>query len=1203
MAVDKVSTNSDKNDDSEKVDCFLEEFKEIEEVRNIISKLPETYREQTSREISIERFTYIVDLYQEQPHLIDSHLEFLLLELLKITRDVSSPTDLINEAFKYVYLITKMRGYKVVLRLFPHEVVDVEPVMALLIKQNPTDFTCWETRYVLLLWMSMLCKIPFDLTRLDVKGQAGQKEPIMDRIYQIGQSYLYVIDKCRDAAAFMLSHFLSRPDVSKVKLSPFLDWAMKTIKEADCETMIGINITCGILSSIALLYKHGKREDMLQYAPDVLEGISECNLKEKPNSILRKTAIKVIQRLGLTFLKSQVISWRYNRGNRSLTNNLQSTSSNTTSITNSQTIPADQEDEEDEVPEHVEEILGELLEGLKDRDTIVRWSAAKGIGRVTGRLTRTLADEVVETALQLFTLQETDGAWHGGCLALAELGRRGLLLPDRLSTVVPVVLKALAYDERKGNFSVGSHVRDAACYICWSFARAYEPEELKPYVNQIANGLILATIFDREVNVRRAASAAFQENVGRQGIFPHGIDILTTADYFAVGNRSHCFLEISVYVAQFPEYTHHLVDHLINIKISHWDSHTPPGKCSCAQLHKLGGVLVAGAIRELSSEALHNLTEKCPEYMIETALPSILDKITTIDLYMRHGAVLSAAQVTYSLYKHATKDNKKLEDIVDVTSRDRLMNIAGQLQKANLFKGLGADLMRKAVCCLIKMLSLSKLPYHGLPVIDLWQDIIDDCLLHIDPEIQGCAVLALPCMIEEYYTNVKTPQSEQTQDEVLKRYINHLKSSVQTTRSGFSLALGAIPKSMLKNHLKPVLDSLISSSKINTGEEVMAESRRDALKAITSICNTVGIYTEGDSNSVINKHNLPAIYKAYLIAMLDYTLDSRGDVGAWVREASMSGLLEVSTLVVNSSPDLLTADICKMMFQCLIQQCCEKIDRTRAHAGYIFYRLLHLKPNIPNIPHREFLLKLFPSTCVENINWAAPSDTFPLFVKLLELPTFTYNVLLGTCVSVGGLTESLVQNSSQSLFNYLRQIEKDQNKLAHFCDVLVQIYKDFVKVERVTTPLLKMTDQILSNGCIESYLSLPDCKIPVLLCECVKNEKFKSGDLNKLMASADVFCGLLQFEGEVREKALFQLMLFLCFKYPRVRKTTANKLYEALLTYDFVDEDVSEEVQSILCDTNWDLPVPEILPTRNKLCDLIGVKKPVLKTAQKSNKD
>ncbi len=45
------------------------------------------------------------------------------------------------------------------------------------------------------------------------------------------------------------------------------------------------------------------------------------------------------------------------------------------------------EEEEDEIDwEILESIIQNLLDSLKEKDTIIRWSAAKGIGRLVQRL-------------------------------------------------------------------------------------------------------------------------------------------------------------------------------------------------------------------------------------------------------------------------------------------------------------------------------------------------------------------------------------------------------------------------------------------------------------------------------------------------------------------------------------------------------------------------------------------------------------------------------------------------------------------------------------------------------------------------------------------------------------------------------------------------------------------------------------------------
>nr|XP_045015131.1 tubulin-specific chaperone D [Jaculus jaculus] len=1171
-------------DDAPVHGAALEAFGESAETRELLGRLRAVFDERAAREVAEERFRVIMDKYQEQPHLLDPHLEWMMNLLLDIVQDKTSPPALVHLAFKFLYIITKVRGYKVFLRLFPHEVSDVQPVLDMFPGQNPKDHETWETRYMLLLWLSMTCLIPFDFSRLDgnLHTHPGEARlPIMDRILQIAQSYLVVSDKARDAAAVLVSKFITRPDVKQRKMASFLDWSLCTLAHSSFQTIEGVIAMDGMLQALAQTFKHGKREDCLPYANTVLQCLDGCKLPDSNQTLLRKLGVKLVQRLGLTFLKPKVATWRYQRGCRSLAANLQlSAHGRSKQKLLSDSVTSDG-DEDYDVPEGVESVIEQLLVGLKDKDTVVRWSAAKGIGRMAGRLPRELADDVVGSVLDCFSFQETDKAWHGGCLALAELGRRGLLLPSRLAGVVPVILKALTYDEKRGACSVGANVRDAACYVCWAFARAYEPQELKPFVTAISSALVIAAVFDRNVNCRRAASAAFQENVGRQGTFPHGIDILTAADYFAVGNISNCFLVISVFIAGFPEYTQPLIDHLVSMKLNHWD----------------------GAIRELSAKALHNLTARAPEYSATHVFPVLLLMTLSSDLHTRHGAILACAEVTSALYKLAAQSSRPVTDFMDEKTVQGLKQIHQQLSDRHLYRGLGGKLMRQAVCILIKNLSLSRMPFKGDTVIDGWQQLINDTLrslqlvsVHSRQQVKEAAVSALAALCNEYYRKEPGEAGPDIEEELIPQYLAELQSPEEMTRCGFSSALGALPGFLLRGHLQQVLEGLRAVTCISPKDVSFAEARRDSLKAISRICQTVGVKADSAPSEAVCRENVCEVYATLLDCMNDYTTDSRGDVGTWVREAAMTSLMDLTLLLAQTEPTLIEAHICKRVMCCVAQQASEKIDRFRAHAAHVFLTLLHFdSPPIPHVPHRGELERLFPRSDVASVNWNAPSQAFPLITQLLGLPTYQYHVLLGLAVSVGGLTESTVRYSTQSLFQYMKGIQMDVQALENFSNTLLQVFEDNLLNDRVSVSLLKMLDQLLANGCFDIFTTEENHPFCVKLLALCKEEIKRSKDIQKLRSSIAVLCGMVYFCGDVRKKVLLQLLLLLCHPFPVIRKTTASQVYEMVLTSsDAVDIDVLEEVMAVLNDTAWDGEISVVRGQRNRLCDLFGVPRPQL---------
>ena len=127
---------------------------------------------------------------------------------------------------------------------------------------------------------------------------------------------------------------------------------------------------------------------------------------------------------------------------------------------------------------------------------------------------------------------------------------------------------------------------------------------MSTYADDLCDALIAVALFDREITIRRAASAAFQELVGRlvgsitsllmssnnlgQDLFANGIPVLQEMNFFTVtlrqkayqivapaltksGHPFYCEVKL-IKIFRFPSYARFIVTHLYKVSLVHWDS-------------------------------------------------------------------------------------------------------------------------------------------------------------------------------------------------------------------------------------------------------------------------------------------------------------------------------------------------------------------------------------------------------------------------------------------------------------------------------------------------------------------------------------------------------------------------------------------------------------------------------------------------------
>ena len=219
-------------------------------------------------------------------------------------------SDDVRALFIILAYICKVRGYKTVLKFFPHEVSDMEMITELLHFQDTTN---WEVPYILVLWLSIVVLVPFDLTTID-SGKNQQQEILVKRIANIGRSYSSNPGKIRDAAAVMLGNLMSRPDVVKSGETDLFLTQMTIEYDTICNDPKKLFHVTGLLQNFVEILKTGHRDDLMSRITKVFEQVLKRQVTDKQmlkSTNIKKCKVKIAQRLGCIFLKPKVAKWRY----------------------------------------------------------------------------------------------------------------------------------------------------------------------------------------------------------------------------------------------------------------------------------------------------------------------------------------------------------------------------------------------------------------------------------------------------------------------------------------------------------------------------------------------------------------------------------------------------------------------------------------------------------------------------------------------------------------------------------------------------------------------------------------------------------------------------------------------------------------------------------------------------------------------------
>ena len=631
--------------------------------------------------------------FQEWPQLLDPHLAGFLeplvsafIEYLSVHineyphppgKDIPSNVIPLPRAIcKILYTFCKVRGQKVVGQFLNNEPRYLERMLEALERWGrsasageaaavPKYGITWEERFIMLLWLSHLMLAPFDLVSMssDSGGQipsaskslqidfSTNTPAIARRLVNISNDYLDFAGREREVAALLLSRLALRSDMRRIGLQELLvDCALMRIDGSQGKaTPLSVHAVLGILSFLARFIASAESDVLKPLLLPIYTSVSNGKSDDSPvhqelhsSSVAKKLNIKINRELTVASIK---IDSKNPGSDPSLGEG------------------------------SIEEVIDQLLAALEDKDTSVRIAASKALSVIALPLDPEMVAQVVELILEKLTediawVDERSGksintsdfpahgitlaselssswtmslahvnamGWHGLVLTLSQLIYRGSMPSSLISKALAILDLALHFEQRSSlGVSVGTSVRDAACFGIWSLARKYTTAELKAEdhstLQTMANGLIVAATLDPAGNIRRGASAALQETIGRHpNEIKRGIDLVQIIDYHAIALRSRAMLDVAWKTSKLENpYWEAVLNGLLD-----WRG---------------VGSVDATSRRQAAKAIGHLATIDSPTSAINTIsiLRGMLRRVSSYKIEERHGLLLGIAEIIFA---------------------------------------------------------------------------------------------------------------------------------------------------------------------------------------------------------------------------------------------------------------------------------------------------------------------------------------------------------------------------------------------------------------------------------------------------------------------------------------------------------------------------------------------------------------------------